>query len=66
MQAEGLNVSELPASEKERWVESLPESIVEEWLDMGGDDAEELLKSYFDLLREHGEEPLRDWDEVVR
>ncbi len=66
MQEGGLNVTELPESEKEKWVESLPESIVEEWLDMGGDAAPELLKAYFDLLREHGEEPLRDWDDIVR
>ncbi len=62
MQAAGLTVSELPDAEKEKWVQGLPD-IVQPWLDQTGEDGKAVLTAYFDALREHGAEPLRNWDE---
>ncbi len=65
MQEEGLEIHDLPAAEKQRWVNSLP-NLVGPWLEANGEDAEVVLKAYFDKLRENGVEPLRAWDAVVR
>lgn len=65
MQAEGLTIRDLPEEEKRAWVENMP-NIVEPWLQQGGEAAEVVLRAYFDALRDHGEEPLRDWDNAVR
>jgi len=65
MQDEGLKIHELPADEKQRWVDSLP-NLVEPWLAANGADAQVVLKAYFDKLRESGVEPLRAWDEAAR
>jgi C4-dicarboxylate-binding protein DctP len=61
MQAAGLEITELSAEEKRKWVSNLP-NIVEPWLETGGDAAKTVLKAYFAALREAGVEPLRDWD----
>lgn len=65
MQDEGLKIHELPASERQQWVDSLP-NLVDPWLEASGDDAKVVLTAYFDKLRENGVEPLRAWDESVR
>lgn len=65
MQAEGLQIHELPDAEKKRWVDSLP-NLVEPWLQAHGEDAKVVLRACFDKLREHGVEPLRAWDEAAR
>jgi C4-dicarboxylate-binding protein DctP len=62
MAAEGLQVAELPAEEKRKWVETLP-NIIEPWLQAGGEDARTVLKAYFAELRARGVEPIRAWDE---
>ena len=62
MQAAGLTATELPDTEKEKWVQGLPD-IVQPWLDQTGDDGKAVLTAYFDALRERGAEPLRAWDE---
>lgn len=61
MEAAGLEITELPAEEKQAWVDGLP-NIIEPWLEAGGEDAAVVLKAYFDELRSHGVTPLRDWD----
>ncbi|MDR9438360.1 MAG: C4-dicarboxylate TRAP transporter substrate-binding protein [Halomonas sp.] len=65
MQEEGLVIHELPATEKQRWVDGLP-NLVGPWLEANGQDAEVVLKAYFDKLRENGVEPLRAWDAAAR
>lgn len=62
MQAAGLTITDLPADEKAKWVEGLP-NIVEPWLAQTGDKGRVVLKAYFDALRERGATPLRAWDE---
>ena len=65
MQEAGVTITQLPDDEKQAWVNNMP-NIVEPWLEQGGEAAEVVLRAYFDELRERGETPLRDWDQVVR
>ena len=60
MKEGGLKVSELPAEEKKKWVDSLP-NLVEPWLAQGGDAAKTVLKAYFAELEANGVTPVRDW-----
>ncbi|PHP65773.1 C4-dicarboxylate ABC transporter substrate-binding protein [Zhengella mangrovi] len=62
MQAAGLTIHELPADEKAKWVNGLP-NIVKPWLEQTGDAGRVVLKAYFDALRARGAKPLRAWDE---
>jgi len=64
MQADGATVSELPAAEKERWIQALP-NIAGRWADAAearGYPAQEILGIYMDALRARGVQPRRDWD----
>jgi TRAP-type C4-dicarboxylate transport system substrate-binding protein len=61
MKAAGLQITELPAAEKTKWVNGLP-NIVAPWLQGTGDAGKQVLKAYFDELRARGVKPLRDWD----
>lgn len=61
MKAAGLQAADLPAAEKTKWVNSLP-NIVQPWLQATGDNGKAVLKAYFDELRARGVKPLRDWD----
>lgn len=61
MKAAGLQVTVLPEAEKIKWVNSLP-NIVAPWLQGTGEGGKQVLKAYFDELRERGVKPLRDWD----
>lgn len=61
MKAAGLQLSDLSAEEKQKWVMSLP-NIVQPWLQATGENGKAVLKAYFDELRARGVKPLRDWD----
>jgi TRAP-type C4-dicarboxylate transport system substrate-binding protein len=61
MKAAGLQITDLPAAEKTKWVNGLP-NIVAPWLQGTGEAGKQVLKAYFDELRARGEKPLRDWD----
>jgi TRAP-type C4-dicarboxylate transport system substrate-binding protein len=64
MLADGATVSELPAAEKQRWIDGLP-NIAGRWADAAearGYPAREILGIYMDALRAHGAQPRRDWD----
>jgi C4-dicarboxylate-binding protein DctP len=64
MQAEGAIVTELPAAEKRKWLEGLP-NIAGLWADATekrGIPAREVLRIYMDAVRARGGKPLRDWD----
>jgi TRAP-type C4-dicarboxylate transport system substrate-binding protein len=61
MKKAGLKISDLPAAEKTKWVNSLP-NIVGPWLETTGDAGRTVLKAYFDELRARGVKPLRAWD----
>jgi len=65
MKAAGLQISDLPAADKQKWVSSLPD-IVTPWLQSTGEPGKVVLRAYFDELRARGEKPLRDWDKVAR
>jgi TRAP-type C4-dicarboxylate transport system substrate-binding protein len=61
MKAAGLQITDLPAAEKTKWVNGLP-NIVAPWLQGTGEAGKQVLKAYFDELRARGEKPSRDWD----
>lgn len=65
MKAAGLQISDMPAAEKAKWVNGLP-NIVQPWLQATGDNGKAVLKAYFDELRARGVKPLRDWDSQNR
>ena len=65
MRAAGLQVSDLPAAERAKWINGLPD-IVTPWLQTTGDAGKSVLRAYFDELRARGVKPLRDWDKAAR
>jgi len=65
MRAAGLQVSDLPAAERTKWINGLPD-IVTPWLQTTGDAGKSVLRAYFDELRARGVKPLRDWDKAAR
>ncbi|MFN9744921.1 MAG: C4-dicarboxylate TRAP transporter substrate-binding protein [Betaproteobacteria bacterium] len=65
MKAAGLQVSNLPAADKQKWVQDLPD-IVGPWLQSTGEPGKVVLRAYFDELRARGAKPLRDWDRAAR
>jgi TRAP-type C4-dicarboxylate transport system substrate-binding protein len=60
MEAAGLQISELPAAEKSKWAQSLP-NVAKPWLDANGPAAATVLKAYFAELKAAGVTPVRDW-----
>jgi len=65
MKAAGLQVSNLPTADKQKWVQDLPD-IVGPWLQATGEPGKVVLRAYFDELRARGAKPLRDWDRAAR
>lgn len=68
MQAEGAIVTELPAAEKQRWIDALP-NIAGRWVEATeerGVPAGEVLQIYMDAVRRRGGEPLRHWDRELQ
>lgn len=64
MLADGATVSELPAAEKQRWIDALP-NIAGRWADAAearGYPARAILRIYMDALRARGVQPAREWD----
>jgi C4-dicarboxylate-binding protein DctP len=64
MQAEGAVVTELPAEEKRKWLDGLP-NIAGRWADATekrGIPAHEVLRIYMNAVRARGGKPLRNWD----
>lgn len=65
MEREGAKVSELPAAERAKWVQSLP-NIAQQWVSKNearGLPASMVLKRYMDGIRATGETPPRAWDQ---
>jgi TRAP-type C4-dicarboxylate transport system substrate-binding protein len=59
-----VTISELPAAERQKWVEILPD-IAGEWAaatEAKGIPAKAFLKAYMEGLRAAGEKPARNWD----
>ncbi len=65
MKAAGLQITELPAAERSKWINGLPD-IISPWLQTTGDAGRSVLRAYFDELRARGVKPLRDWDRAAR
>jgi TRAP-type transport system periplasmic protein len=61
-----VTVSELPAAERQKWVDSLPD-LAGEWAaqtDARGIPGSDFLAAYMNGLRERGEVPARAWDKA--
>jgi TRAP-type C4-dicarboxylate transport system substrate-binding protein len=61
-----VTVTEMPAAERQKWVEILPD-LAGEWAaqtDERGIPASEFLEAYMSGLRERGQEPARAWDKA--
>lgn len=59
-----VTISELPAGDRQKWVDSLPD-IAGEWAadaESRGLPGKAFMKAYMDGLRAAGEKPARDWD----
>jgi TRAP-type C4-dicarboxylate transport system substrate-binding protein len=65
MKAAGLQITDLPAAERAKWINGLPD-IIGPWLQTTGDAGKSVLRAYFDELRSRGIKPLRDWDKAAR
>jgi TRAP-type C4-dicarboxylate transport system substrate-binding protein len=68
MRAAGAIVSQLPAEEKQRWIDGLP-NIAGRWVEdteARGIPAGEVLQIYMDAVRRRGGKPLRDWDRELQ
>jgi TRAP-type C4-dicarboxylate transport system substrate-binding protein len=68
MAAEGATITDLPAAEKQRWIDGLP-NIAGRWVEATearGIPAGEVLQIYMDSVRRRGGEPRRNWDQEVR
>jgi TRAP-type transport system periplasmic protein len=64
--AAGGTIFELPADERAKWVDGLP-NIAAEWVqaqDAAGRPGATFLAAYMDGLRTKGETPSRDWDKL--
>jgi C4-dicarboxylate-binding protein DctP len=64
MEAEGAIVTTLPLTEKRKWLAAMPD-IATRWVkatEARGIPAGEVLRAYMKAVREHGGQPLRDWD----
>jgi hypothetical protein len=61
--AAGATVSELPAAERQRWADTIP-NVAQTWAaDLQGKGApgNEILKAYMDGLKKSGAQLPRDW-----
>lgn len=56
-----VTVSDLPAGERQKWAEMLP-NLAAEWVENNGEPAAEFLAAYMERLRAAGANPLRNWD----
>ena len=65
MKQEGAQVFELPRTEKQRWIDGLPE-MGKLWVERNerkGLPARRVLNAFMDGVRAYGDSPLRAWDE---
>lgn len=67
LEADGAVFATLPAAEKRRWIEGLPD-LANAWVARNaakGLPAEAVLRALMDGLREAGVTPVRDWDRTL-
>jgi TRAP-type C4-dicarboxylate transport system substrate-binding protein len=56
-----VKISELPAEEKAKWVNALPD-LAGDWVKRNGEPAKQVLKTLMDGARQRGNKPIREWD----
>lgn len=60
----GMKVSVLPAEERQRWIDSMP-NVAAQWVRSNPRvPAQEVLSAWMDALRAAGEKPARAWDKL--
>jgi TRAP-type C4-dicarboxylate transport system substrate-binding protein len=68
MLEEGATVTDLPAAEKQKWIDGLP-NIAARWVEATearGIPAGRVLRIYMEAVRIRGGRPLRDWDSELQ
>jgi TRAP-type C4-dicarboxylate transport system substrate-binding protein len=61
----GMKVSVLPAQERQRWIETMP-NVAAQWVKNNPKvPAKEVLSAWMEALRSAGEKPARDWDKQL-
>lgn len=64
MAAAGMKMSVLPAADRQRWIDSMP-NVAAQWVKSNpGVPAREVLSAWMDALRAAGEKPARAWDKL--
>ncbi len=61
MAKQGATISEFPAAERKKWVNTLPD-IAGDWAKANGAAGTQVLKAFMDGVRERGGKPARAWD----
>ena len=61
MAKQGAKVSDFPAAERKKWVESMPD-LAGDWAKANGAAGKQVLKAFMDGVRERGGQPARAWD----
>jgi TRAP-type C4-dicarboxylate transport system substrate-binding protein len=65
MQKAGMKMSVLPAAERQRWIETMP-NVAAQWVKANPKvPAKEVLAAWMGALRAAGEKPARDWDKQL-
>jgi C4-dicarboxylate-binding protein DctP len=61
MAKQGAKISTLPAAERKKWVDSMPD-IAGDWVKANGAAGKQVLSAFMDGVRKRGGKPARDWD----
>lgn len=61
MAKQGAKVSDFPAAERKKWVESMP-NLAGDWAKANGAAGKQVLKAFMDGVRKRGGKPARAWD----
>ena len=56
-----VTITELPAAERVKWANALPD-VSGDWARRNGDAGREVLKIFMEEARKRGAKPLREWD----
>ena len=61
MAKQGAKVSDFPAAERKKWVDSMP-NLAGDWAKANGAAGKQVLKAFMDGVRKRGGKPARAWD----
>jgi TRAP-type C4-dicarboxylate transport system substrate-binding protein len=61
MAKQGAKITTLPASERQKWVNSMPD-LAGDWVKANGAAGKQVLSAFMNGIRKRGGKPARDWD----